>query len=262
MRRKAAKVVSGFLRRVRGKSGVKPPRSTTIVGVGGGDFEKIGQQHKKFFIELGGLMPEHTVLDVGCGVGRMAIPLTTYLSGECEYQGFDIVKSGIDWCQKNISTEFENFHFQHSDIYNKLYNPNGKTLARDYRFPFNDGTFDFVFLTSVFTHMLPADLENYMSEISRVLKPGGKCLITFFLLNEESERLVKSGKSTLDFKYETEGCLTIDEDKPEEAVAYPVDTVRNYFDQYDLKIETPIHYGSWCSRDSYVAYQDMVIATK
>ncbi|MCK5668031.1 MAG: hypothetical protein KAI15_03025, partial [Gammaproteobacteria bacterium] len=67
MRRKAAKVVSGFLRRVRGKSGVKPPRSTTIVGVGGGDFEKIGQQHKKFFIELGGLMPEHTVLDVGCG---------------------------------------------------------------------------------------------------------------------------------------------------------------------------------------------------
>lgn len=109
---------------------------------------------------------------------------------------------------KSHISEIQHFHFQHSNVYNKYYNPHGKVRAQDFQFPFDDESLDFVFLTSVFTHMLPSDLENYLSEISRVLKTGGKCLITFFILNEESESLVRSGRSTLDFRYKIEGCLT------------------------------------------------------
>jgi len=50
-------------------------------------------------IELGELKPTHTVLDVGCGIGRVAIPLTKFLS-EGMYYGFDIVPSAITRCQK------------------------------------------------------------------------------------------------------------------------------------------------------------------
>jgi len=48
--------------------------------IGDGDFEQAGQVFKNYFIELADLRPSDKVLDVGCEIGRMAIPLTSYLS--------------------------------------------------------------------------------------------------------------------------------------------------------------------------------------
>ena len=246
--------------KLKGTDNMIPPKS--MIFGGGGDFEKIGQEFKNYFIELANLQPSDRVLDVGCGIGRMAIPLTNYLSKEGEYWGFDIVKKGIEWCQSRISPKFSNFHFQHSDVCNKHYNPNGKVQAQNFQFSFDDESFDFVFLTSVFTHMFPSDLENYLSEISRVLKPEGKCLITFFILNEESENLVRLGRSALNFLYKIQGCITINENDPEAAIAYSEEFVLRLFKKYGLKIAQPIHYGSWCKRDTFLTYQDLIIATK
>lgn len=237
-----------------------PPKSKIFIG--SGDFLRIGEDFRQYFIDLGGLQPHHRVLDVGCGIGRMAIPLTEYLSGDGEYWGLDIVKEGIDWCQKRITPRFGNFHFLHSDIYNKEYNRSGKTLAKDFQFPFEDGYVDFVFLTSVFTHMLPPDVENYMSEIARVLKTGGMCLITFFVLNSESMELVRSGTSSVDFKYDLGGCFTSDEKVPETAIAYDEEAVRNLFHKNGLTIRGDIHYGSWCRRPEFLTYQDLIVAEK
>jgi ubiquinone/menaquinone biosynthesis C-methylase UbiE len=242
------------------RNGMIPPRSMTFIG--GGDFLKIGEEFKQHFIELGHLQPNHHVLDVGCGIGRMAIPLTGYLSKEGEYWGFDIVKKGIEWCQQRISPKYTNFHFAHSNVYNKYYNPKGNIRAQDFKFPFDDQFFDFVFLTSVFTHMLPADVENYIAEISRVLKPGGRCLITFFLLNEETVSLMRSGKSTLDFKFDLSGCLSTEENKPEAAIAYEEEMVKSLLYKNDLLMLEPVYYGSWCGRQNFLTYQDMILATK
>ncbi|XHX81155.1 MAG: methyltransferase domain-containing protein [Stenomitos frigidus ULC029] len=153
--------------KLRGRNNLLPPES--MIFVGSGDFSEIGQIFKTYFIELANLQPDEKVLDIGCGIGRMAVPLTNYLSKKGGYWGFDIVKSGIDWCQSHISPRFSNFHFQHSDVYNSHYNPSGRSQAQNFQFPFNEESFDFIFLTSVFTHMLPSSLENYLSEISRVL---------------------------------------------------------------------------------------------
>ncbi len=246
--------------RLKGRDSLIPPRS--LIFIGDGDFVKIGQEFKRYFIELADLQPDERVLDVGCGIGRMAVPLTNYLSQEGKYWGFDIVKNGIEWCQTHISSKFDNFHFQHADIYNRNYTPNGKIQAENFQFPYKKDYFDFIFLTSVFTHMLPSDLENYMSEVSRVLRQGGRCLITFFLLNEESEDIIRAGRCALDFKYKVDGCLTIDRDNPESAIAYKEDFVKELFGKYKLRITQPIRYGSWCKRDTFLSYQDIIIATK
>jgi ubiquinone/menaquinone biosynthesis C-methylase UbiE len=246
--------------RLKRRDSMIPPRS--MIFVGAGDFVKIGEEFKNHFINLADLQPNDRVLDVGCGIGRMAIPLTGYLTPGGEYWGFDIVAEWIDWCQNRISPKFTNFHFLHSDVYNQHYNVNGKVLARDFQFPFDDDFFDFVFLTSVFTHMLPLDLENYLSEIARVLKTGGKCLITFFILNEESESLIRAGRSALDFRYQVNGCLTIDKNDPEAAIAYREAYLVKLFGKHGLKIIHPIHYGSWCQREAFLTYQDIIVAAK
>jgi len=235
-----------------------PPRR--MIFVGDGDFKKVGQEFLSYFVELGRLQRDARVLDVGSGIGRMAVPLTGYLSPEGEYWGIDIVRDGIQWCIDHIAPRFPNFHFQHADVFNGLYNPGGGLRARDYRFPFADQYFDFVFLTSVFTHMLPADLRNYLSEISRVLRPRGNAVVTFFLLNSESRALVAAGESRLSFRYAVEGCLTVDAQNPESAVAYDEGAVRALFSQHGFELEEPIRFGSWCGRKSYLSFQDIVLA--
>jgi len=144
-----------------------PPLSLRFVG--DGDFLAIGEAFGKMFVEQGGLKPHERVLDIGCGVGRMAIPLTNYLISPGQYAGFDIVKEGIDWCQQNITPRFANFEFQFLDVYNGHYNPAGKLAANSVRFPYESDRFDFVFLTSVFTHMLADGIERYLCEVQRVL---------------------------------------------------------------------------------------------
>jgi len=238
-----------------------PPKSMTAY-IGRADFIKHGVMYKNYFIKLAQLEKNSKVLDVGCGIGRNAVPLTSYLDTTGSYYGIDIVKDGIDWCNAKISTKYPNFKFIHSDILNKNYNKTGSSLASEYKFPFENETFDFIFLTSVFTHMFPEDLANYMKEISRVLKHNGKCFITFFLINKESERLMKNSESAYNFKFHGDGYFCAKEKNPEAAIAYDEKYVTTLFESNDMTIDKQINYGSWCGRSSFVDFQDIVVATK
>ena len=238
------------------------PPQRLVEGVGGGDFRQVGEEFFWHFLQLGELKPDARILDVGCGCGRMAVPLTRYLSKEGGYWGFDIVEDGIGWCQKNLEAEHSNFHFVLADVYNKTYHPKGRYKAAEYRFPYQDAFFDFVSLTSVFTHMLAADMQNYLREISRVLKPGGRCLITFFLLNEESRSLLKQGLGNPKFPYAAQDCMLSQQEHPEAAVAFEESLIRRDFGARGLEITEPIRYGSWCGRKQGLSYQDIVVAAK
>lgn len=235
-----------------------PPRYLNFAG--DGDFEATGEEFFRYFTELGGLRPSHRILEVGCGIGRMARPLTKYLT-DGSYEGIDIVPKGIRWCQSNISRRYANFRFQLADVYNLMYNPRGRFAPEDYRFPFGDGQFDFVFLTSVFTHMLKRDMEHYLGEIARTLRPGGGCFMTLFLSNDESRKLMDSGLSSLNFQFERDGCFTDDARVPEHAVAFEESYFRGLCNSHRLAVNTT-RYGAWPGRRAYLSYQDIVLATK
>ncbi len=228
----------------------------------GGSFKAIGTEFFRYFIEIAGLQPDEAVLDVGCGVGRMAVPLTQYLSDRGRYEGFDIVESGITWCQSVISHRYPNFQFQRADLYNQYYNPTGQEQANTYRFPYSDNCFDFVFLTSVFTHILPDGIDNYLREISRVLKPGGRGLITAFLLNEDSLSCLESGLSTLELPEIFDNYRLADKTFPESAVAYEERFFLELAEQVGLKVNSPVYYGSWCGREDFLSVQDILLISK
>lgn len=242
------------------RSGLLPPARLNRSGAG--DFQAVGGEFFRYFKEMGALKPDHKVLDVGCGVGRMAVPLTRFLSSGSKYEGFDIMSAQIRWCRRRISARYPNFTFRVADVYNHSYNPHGRCGASAYTFAFADCTFDFVFATSLFTHLLPGEVERYLSEIGRVMKPEARCLITFFLLTSESSGLIAQGKSNLDFAYRSQGYLTIDKEAPERAVAYDEEYVRTLFEKCGLKIRGPVKYGYWCGRTEFLSYQDIVVAQK
>lgn len=268
-------LIPGFLRRRLRRpyyflaymlSDLRTPRNQTMpfrsaVFVGEGDFAEVGQRFVKHFQTLGSLCPTDRVLDIGCGIGRMAVPLTTYLD-QGSYEGFDVVKHGIAWCQKRIGMRHRNFHFTFVDIYNKKYNPRGKLSPAMFRFPYPAESFDFVFATSVFTHMTPRDVAHYLAEIVRVLRPGGTAFVTYFLLNERSLSLLSTGHAGLDFKHVEGGFLTIDPKEPEAAIALHEADVRGMYEQLGLEVREPVHYGSWSGRADSLDYQDIIVAER
>ena len=241
-------------------SRIPVPPQQLIDGVGGGDFNGIGKEFFAYFTDLCGLGRGDYVLDVGCGCGRMAVPLVAYLNNRAKYEGFDISEPAIRWCQENISTRYPNFRFRLADLFNTGYNPQGTLLPQEFRFPYEDESFDFVFLTSVFTHMLRADVEHYVGEIVRVMKPKARCLITFFLLTNDSRVLIEQGQSTLTFPYIIKDTAVRYANAPEGAVAFPERDVRDLLTNRGLIIDEPIRFGSWCGRESYLSYQDIVLA--
>jgi SAM-dependent methyltransferase len=225
------------------------------------EFKANGEEFLKIYKELCGLRPDERMLDVGCGIGRKTVPLTHYFTRRAAYEGIDITKAGIDWCCERITPRFPNFRFQQIDVYNKLYNPVGHYPPSAYRFPFVDKSFSFVMLGSVFTHMLPDAVTNYLSEVHRVLETRGRCLISYFLLNEDSLRLMDSGNSTLRFDHVYERYRTISRDVPESAIAFEETWIRRLYEEVGLKL-LRLDYGSWCGRGNHLSYQDLILATK
>ncbi len=240
-----------------------PPKELQrYVGGADGEYKEIGDRAVGYLVDLCGLRPGDAVLDVGCGSGRAAEPLTRYLNRDGRYAGFDISTKAIEWCKQNISQAHPNFDFRVVDVENSLYNPTGKYPPAEFRFPYPDASFDVVSLTSVFTHMFPDDVNHYLDEIVRVLKPGGRCMSTYFLLNDESLALIKAGKPVFKFKHERPGYRTTDAKRPEAAIALPEAFIRSLHEKCGLTIQEPLRYGSWCGRTEYADFQDFVLAVK
>ncbi|MDQ5928901.1 MAG: hypothetical protein QG594_679, partial [Bacteroidota bacterium] len=242
------------------ESDLIPPQG--LIFIGRGDYIKVGNHFFNLFQKYCHFTPNSAILDIGCGIGRMAIPFTNYLSPQGRYEGFDIVKLGIDWCNNNISSKFSNFHFKLIPLKNNLYLSNTQEKASELVFPYPSNSFDLVFLTSVFTHMLPTDVENYISEIERVLKKDQKCFATFFILDEESKAAMKN-KGSKNFPHSMSNYALMDTTLKEANVAYNKDFIFDLIEKYKLEI-SHFERGNWSgiSGNEKNEHQDIIIFKK
>ena len=240
-----------------------PPELRKIVGSESSEaYLKAGESFFKILRRHARLRRSDRVLDVGCGCGRMALPMTRFLE-DGSYDGFDVVPELIEWAQSHITPKHANFRFALIDVANAFYYGQGGTAAKHYRFPYEDDTFDFTMLASVYTHMLKDDFVRYAGEVARTLKPGGAAVMTFFLLNEDSRRMKEGPRSKLRFPYPygSGGTLVEDPTRPEGAVAYPEEVARSILARSGLDVQQ-ILFGSWCGRERAASGQDVVIARK
>ncbi len=226
---------------------------------GGGSYFETGLHFFRILLDYCDLKRDSHILDVGFGIGRMAMPLTAYLGPQARYEGFDIMPDGIDYCVRHFTPAFPVFHFQRADVFNSYYNPEGKTRVEEYSFPYPDASFDVVFSTSVFTHLPPTGVQRYLSETSRVLKPGGRCMHTCFMLNAESLAGIEQGRDAYGLRHRMDGYMTNDLDNPESAIAISEEDYRAMYEAAGLDLDG-LHFGTWSGRREGLSHQDICVA--
>jgi SAM-dependent methyltransferase len=125
----------------------------------GGDFENFGLLECAL-LQHCGLQRDDYLIDVGCGSGRLAKPLSAYLLGR--YLGTDIVPELL------------------AHAHSLVHRPDWRfELTQGTHIPEDEGVADMVCFFSVFTHLLHEHSFVYLREARRVLKPGGKIVISF-----------------------------------------------------------------------------------
>ncbi|WP_051340715.1 glycosyltransferase family 92 protein [Azospirillum halopraeferens] len=235
-----------------------PPELTALVG-GSDNFTAVGDSLARLLIEHSGLRSDDSVLEIGCGVGRVARALSGHIRPPGRYEGMDIHRPHIDWCTQQITARHAHFRFHHADIRNAAYNPRGTANALDYRFPFADRSFRFIVLLSVFTHMLEPEILAYLREIRRMLAPDGRLLATFFLLNAGSERAIAANRCRIAFDYRAARFWSHSRELPEVAIAFREEVVHELFAAAGLTT-LRVDYGDWADRPGALSYQDVMIA--
>lgn len=237
------------------RDGLTPPRG--MIYTGGGDFRQSGEQSVANFQVLCDLQPHHSVLDIGSGIGRIALPLTRFLSENGRYEGFDVVKKGVDWCQQQITARFPNFQFRYISLENDLYRSDGGS-ASNFRFPYPDASFDFAVANSVFTHMLPDEVDNYIGELYRVLRPGGFCYLTFFLFDEKT-----AWPEGFEFPFDYTHYRLMDDEVKSANVAFEEKHLREMVERHSLQVRH-LCYGYWrgLSKTNCKDFQDILVLQK
>lgn len=240
----------------RRRDALVPPRS--VDPAGGAEFVAAGDAFFHHVVTLAGLLPDDRVLEIGSGTGRVARPLARFLSGDGSYDGFDVNADAIAWCQEHYAS-FPNVRFQRPDLFNTRYHPDGAQQASEFTFPYADAGFDCVLAPAVLTHLVTAEAERYLRETARVLVPGGRAVITLFLLDLGSRAAITQGRATLPFDLEAAAgpMVVVDPELPEEAVAFDHLWLDEVFTSSGLR-RIDAHPGGWRGTPG-LAYQDLVV---
>lgn len=230
-------------------------------------FREVSDEHIAHLRRYAGLDEARNLVEIGCGVGRDAIPLTALLPADGSYLGIDIMRPSIDWANAHIAARHPRFRFVHFDVRDRQHNPSGRSAMEDYTLPCAGQSQDLIFLYSVFTHMFPADVARYLSEFARVLRPGGRVLASMFTMERDLIPWLVSigggGLRNLTFGHEPEpGFFHNDPEVVPGATAYALDRFGAMARAAGLFPERFVR-GSWRKDAGFeVSGQDLVILRK
>jgi|GEM_PF-542002 len=176
------------LRRIRYHGSVLPPPELRAFMCGspyddGEFFLDSAVAHARKLVRTVQLTNRTRIVDVGCGLGRLAIGLVRE-GRDVQYVGIDSQKRFIRWCARYIQRAHPNFRFVHINVENERYNPRGEKIGENFRLPIADGDADVVYLWGVLTNMAPEHMLIYVSETSRMLRKGGSAFLTAFAEKE------------------------------------------------------------------------------
>ena len=145
-----------MLKHLRKKYGDEDTAREKAVGL---NYDEQGRKQASLVLEYAPEDP-FSLLDIGCGSGRAASALRDVQ--RLSYTGVDILPELLEYAQK------------------KADRPDWKFFAiEDIDLPVEDASADMVLVMSVFTHLTPDEINRYIKEIHRVVKPGGMVICSY-----------------------------------------------------------------------------------
>lgn len=236
------------------------PPAHLMGGIGSGDFWQIGNEIAGLTMATARLYPNDQILDVGCGLGRVALPLSRLLDQRGSYDGFDTSREYIEWCTRNLPLDLTRFRFRHFDIQSSHYNESGAIAAEAFPFPWPDDSFSLAIAVSLFTHLSAAAATNYLHEMARTLKPNGRLFASFFVLDEQSRHLAESDTTDPRFTARFDVGMIGDPANPEAAVAFNAEWLAEALASAGLVFDA-FYPGRW-RHLPVMSHQDIVVAHK
>jgi SAM-dependent methyltransferase len=228
---------------------------SVVHDVGDGDYRMLGRQIARWLVRFGGLRADSSVLDIGCGTGRVAEPLGRILGPQGRYRGFDVSDRAIRFCQARFADD-PRLRFHRLDVQNGFYNRTGEIPESQVRFPAEDASVDIAFATSVFTHMRLGSVETYVAEAARTLRPHGVLLFSAFTLEPGRER-----SPALPFQPFEPGSAVVNPRSPEQAIAHRREVLDALVRRAGLRPDVLLR-GEWHPPAAYDGGQDLWIAVK
>jgi len=163
--------------------------------IGAGDPERVGLDLFSFVAKHVPLRPDFRILDLGCGLGRSSAPFADYLK-DGQLVGVDVVDSVVTFCREEIGSRYPNAHFftcATADSYLKERSgPNPANLPSVNDVLSAEGPFDLVLAFSVFTHLIPEEMDEYLALFDRVLAQDGRLVLTFLFLDEWTRPAIRN----------------------------------------------------------------------
>jgi len=92
----------------------------------------VGEDTVAAIDRLVGIRRDDIVLDVGCGLGRIAWPLSSRLGWRGRYAGLDAQRRYVDWCTAHLGLPARRFGFHHADLRSSDMFHVGHTMILDY----------------------------------------------------------------------------------------------------------------------------------
>jgi SAM-dependent methyltransferase len=221
-----------------------------------------GERIADMLVSYADLQPMQSVLDIGCGIGRVARPLTARLSSAGRYRGFDVDPRAIEWCQRAYRS-FENFSFAHAPVGYVNVKDNAPLRGEDFAFPYPDSDFDLAFSVSLYTHLGRSITDHYLSETCRVLRPGGYCVNTFFVVDQFALEAMRARQADRSYIDHGDGSYLASQGDPNFGIGFAPEVISALHEANGLTIVSPVRFGSWTGREveSFV-YQDVIVARR
>jgi SAM-dependent methyltransferase len=211
------------------------------------------------------------ILDVGCGTGILGIASKPFLGKGGGYLGIDVSKKAVEFCRSHYPEA--SFSFKHLDVVNPKYAPEQANDKK--KWDVTDKSIDMVTALSVWTHLNEEDAIFYFREIDRVLKPGGRALVTFFLLDDHYYDGLKNRSDIVgEFHNTNQNRWVFDTlcsnsrhwfhpqwvEQPEDAIGIKPSGIDMMLERTNLK-STTIYIGNWKGIPG-IFFQDVLVFEK